>query len=59
MPNGLVDEYRLMVHPVVLGDRMRLFRYLANIRIYTLVDTKALSSGIVVLTYQPDKKDIS
>lgn len=49
---GLVDEIRLMVHPVILGEGKRLFD---NVTYQTLkhVDTQTFTSGTVVLTYQP------
>ena len=51
----LIDEYRLMVFPVVVGSGKRLFREGSQKRVLRLVETKTFSSGVVVLTYQPDK----
>jgi dihydrofolate reductase len=51
--HDLVDEYRLMVHPIVLGSGNDLFH---NRMVLQLVDTKRFSSGIVVLTYEPGPK---
>jgi dihydrofolate reductase len=51
---GLIDEYRLMVHPVIVGTGKRLFQGLAgefpttNLR---LANTTTTSTGVVVLTY--------
>jgi dihydrofolate reductase len=53
--HDLVDEYRLMVHPIVVGKGKRLFRDGIGKKALRLVDTKNFSSGIVVLTYQPEK----
>jgi len=50
---GLVDEYRLMVHPVVLGSGRRLFGDGADPSVLRLAEAKTFSSGIVLLTYQP------
>ncbi|MGH2831257.1 MAG: dihydrofolate reductase family protein [Solirubrobacteraceae bacterium] len=50
---GLVDEYRLMVYPIVLGDGKRLFSDTSQARSLRLVDAKPLDSGILALTYQP------
>ncbi|WP_254544779.1 dihydrofolate reductase family protein [Halomarina pelagica] len=51
--HDLVDEYRLMVHPVVQGSGKRLFEGASEPTTMNLVDTKAFSSGVVVLTYEP------
>ena len=51
--HNLVDEYRLMVHPIVLGGGKRLFQEGAGATSLKLVDTKTFSTGIVLLTYAP------
>ena len=51
----LIDEYRLMVFPVVLGSGKRLFPEGSGQKVLKLVETRTFSSGVVVLTYQPDK----
>jgi dihydrofolate reductase len=53
MPYGLIDEYRLMVHPVVVGSGKRLFRDGIDTIVLRVVETKTFGSGVVVLTYQP------
>jgi dihydrofolate reductase len=53
--HDLIDEYRLMVHPIILGSGRPLFREGRAKRVLRLVETKPFSSGVVVLTYQPDK----
>jgi dihydrofolate reductase len=50
---GLIDEYRLWVHPVVLGSGKRLFKDGGPTTPLRLVDTKTTSTGVVHLTYQP------
>lgn len=57
MQDDLIDEYRLMVYPVVVGSGKRLFREGTDKKVLRLVETKTFSSGVVVLTYQPEKKD--
>lgn len=49
----LVDEYRLWVFPVVLGQGKRLFENGVPPRKLTLVDTRATSSGVLLNTYRP------
>jgi dihydrofolate reductase len=51
--NDLVDEYRLMVFPVLLGGGKRLFPESPEKRSLKLVDTKPFDSGVVVDTYRP------
>jgi dihydrofolate reductase len=53
MPHDLIDEYRLMIHPVVVGSGKRLFRDGSDTTALRLVDTKTFPSGVIVLTYQP------
>jgi len=50
--HDLVDEYRLMVFPVVVGHGKRLFSDGLDMTTLRHVDTKTFSSGVVVLTYQ-------
>jgi dihydrofolate reductase len=49
--HDLVDEYRLMVFPIVLGDGKRLFGPAAAGQTLKLVDSRQLGSGTVILTY--------
>ncbi len=54
MGHDLVDEYRLMIFPVVLGSGKRLFGDgSATTKALRLADTKTFASGVVVLTYEP------
>ncbi len=52
--NDLVDEYRFMLYPIVLGAGKRLFDDgVARIKL-RLVDYKTVGpDGVVILTYQP------
>jgi dihydrofolate reductase len=46
----LIDEYRLMIHPVVVGSGKRLFNDLPATTL-SLVDTTTTDTGVAVLTY--------
>jgi dihydrofolate reductase len=51
--NNLVDEYRIMIHPLLLGTGKRLFRELdAPIRL-RLVDSQPTTKGVLILSYEP------
>jgi len=52
--HDLVDEYRLMVFPLVLGGGKRLFGDTSKTTALKLTESKAVGSdGVVILTYQP------
>lgn len=51
--HGCIDEYQLLVHPIVLGSGKRLFKDGSDRADLRLVETKMFSSGVVLLTYQP------
>lgn len=50
---GLIDEYELMVQPVIAGHGPTLFAGLSKYAELKLIDSKELESGTVVLRYQP------
>ena len=47
-----IDEYQLLVHPVVLGGGKALLKDIADKHRLKLVSAKPFSSGVVLLTYQ-------
>jgi dihydrofolate reductase len=51
--HDLVDEFRLMVYPVVLGSGKRLFGETSDKKPLRLVDSKVVGDGVVILTYEP------
>ena len=52
MQLGLIDEYRLYVHPVILGGGKPMFRQLTDEINLQLVETRTFGSGVVLLRYQ-------
>jgi len=49
---GLVDEYRFELNPTILAKGKSLFNNLEQRKKLTLIDSKSLNSGLVVLKYQ-------
>ncbi len=50
--NDLVDRYRLMVFPVILGSGKRVFPESADKRALELIDTKTPPKGVLAHTYR-------
>jgi dihydrofolate reductase len=55
MQHDLVDRYRLLVYPVVVGKGKRLFEegIPATLK---LLESQSFSSGVVALIYEPDRE---
>ena len=53
LENGLVDELRLMIDPVVLGGGKRFFSDDGALRSFRLVDSEMTSTGAILATYAP------
>jgi dihydrofolate reductase len=51
--DGLLDELRLLVHPIVVGRGKRLFEDGGDQQPLQLVDAQTFSTGVLYLTYQP------
>lgn len=49
--NGMIDEYRIMVDPVAIGEGKTIFSSIKNKLDLKLTGTKSFKSGVVILTY--------
>jgi dihydrofolate reductase len=54
--NNLIDEFRILVNPVVLGKGTPLFKGLQEKLYLHLLKTRTFRNGTVLLCYQPDLK---
>ncbi len=52
---GLIDIYKVSVHPVALGSGKPLFEDLKERMGLKLVETRVFKSGVVEITYEPKK----
>ena len=57
MQHDLIDEYNLLVYPLLLGKGKRLYPDELQAKL-KLVETKTFSTGVVLLTYRPDRKEV-
>ncbi|HTX79831.1 MAG TPA: dihydrofolate reductase family protein [Longilinea sp.] len=53
---GLIDEYRILLNPIVLGKGSPLFKGVEKPFKLSLVKTQTFQNGNILLYYQPDKK---
>jgi dihydrofolate reductase len=53
MRSNLIDEYVLLIHPLVLGSGRRLFTDGSPTGTLRLVGTRTTTNGVVIVTYQP------
>jgi dihydrofolate reductase len=55
--SDLVDEYRLMIYPIVLGSGARLFRDGVPRRPLELIESKVTTTGVLIASYRPAKDE--
>jgi dihydrofolate reductase len=55
MPHGLIDEYELSIHPLVLGQGRRLFPEGSPYAALELVSSQISTTGVIIATYRPAK----
>jgi dihydrofolate reductase len=53
MRHRLVDEFKLLIHPLALGSGRRLFVDGGPYAAFRLLDTKTTTTGVVIATYEP------
>ena len=56
MQEDLIDEYRLMVFSIVVGNGKEAFHGESQQKEFKLVQSQTFGSGVVVLTYEPNRK---
>jgi dihydrofolate reductase len=54
LPHKLIDEYLLMIHPLVLGSGQRLFEHNGNMVDLKLIQSEATRTGVIIAVYQPN-----
>jgi dihydrofolate reductase len=57
MRDNLIDEYMLLIHPLVLGSGRRLFADTGARNALRLVNAQASPSGVVIATYESEAED--
>ena len=53
LPHGLIDEYLLLIYPLVLGSGQRLFEHDQHVTELRLIDSTTTTTGVIMTTYQP------
>lgn len=56
MEANLIDEYRFLIHPVIIGSGKRFFKDGMKTAEMKIVKTETLDKGVVLHCYQPVKK---
>jgi dihydrofolate reductase len=55
LPHDLIDEYLLMIHPIVLGSGRRLFPDGSPLTTLELVGSETTTTGVLIATYAPSR----
>jgi len=55
MQHGLIDELRMMIFPIVLGQSESFFENHGTSTVLKLIETKSLPNGVIVLHYEADR----
>jgi dihydrofolate reductase len=54
LKEGVIDEFQVIINPIILGSGKSLFKGLDQRVPLKLVKTQVFKSGVIILTYQPD-----
>ena len=58
MQRNLIDEYMLMIHPMVLGSGRTLFSKGSAVTALQLIDSKTTTTGVIIAIYKPVKSAV-
>jgi len=56
--DGLIDEYQLLIHPIVVGKGKHLFEAGTTPTLFTVVETRTFCTGVVALVCRPRGKAV-
>lgn len=56
LQKGLIDEFRIFVNPVLLGQGIPLFKNIPELTRLKLLESKTFASGVVALHYRKDQQ---
>ncbi len=53
LPHALIDEFLLMINPILIGSGQRLFEHQHLLTQLKLVNSTSTMTGVILATYQP------